>query len=221
MTAPSPAQAQLMLVEAARYTLLRRLAFAIRHQMVVHLQPIGMVTELLERRLRAPAPDLAQVHDSAAKIQTLHKAAVQDCLDVITWLAPEPGATMPVETAVQDAVVLLRSNFSFRAFSLRGEAAGAQQPIARAAGRMLLPAALLALTDPAEGPAEVVMTVTPGEDTVVVDIRLRRTEGEPPLAAELPYRPLGWAEVKALARSEDVELEHDETSARLAFPVAG
>ncbi len=40
-------------VEAARYALLRRLAFAMRHHMVVHLQPIGMSTELMERRLNA------------------------------------------------------------------------------------------------------------------------------------------------------------------------
>ncbi|HYF57518.1 MAG TPA: hypothetical protein VEA81_01025 [Burkholderiaceae bacterium] len=208
-----------MLVESARYALLRRVAFAIRHQMVVHLQPIGMVTELLERRLRAPTPDLAQVHDGAAKIHSLHKAAVQDCLDVITWLAPEPGATITAEAAVEDAVTLLRSNFSFRAFNLRGEAAGVQQPIARAAGRMLLPAALLALTDPAEGPADVVITARPGEDSVVMEIGIRRTEGEPPLSVELPYRPMAWPEVVAIARSEDVELEHDEANARLTFPV--
>ena len=219
MTAQSSAQASLMLVESARYALLRRLAFAIRHQMVVHLQPIGMVTELLERRLRSPSPDLAQVHESAAKIHTLHKAAVQDCLDVITWLAPEPGATLTVEAAVQDCVALLRSNFSFRGFALRGEAPGMAQPIARAAGRMLLPAALLALTDGTEGPAEVVVGARPGEDTVVFEATLQRTDGEPPMGSELNYRRLDWDEVRALCRAEEVELSHTDTSATLEFPI--
>lgn len=219
MTTPSTAQSSLMLVESARYALLRRLAFAIRHQMVVHLQPIGMVAELLERRLRGPAPDLVQVHDSAAKVHSLHKAAVQDCLDVITWLAPEAGATITAEAAVQDCVTLLRSNFSFRGFALRGEAEGLPQPIARAAGRMLLPAALLALTDGKEGPADVVLSARAGEDTVTIEASFQRTEGEPPLAADLPYRQLQWHEVEALARSEDVELAHTDTGATLTFPV--
>ncbi len=208
-----------MLVESARYALLRRLAFAIRHQMVVHLQPIGMVTELLERRLRAPAPDLAQLQESATKIHTLSKAAVHDCLDVITWLAPEAGATMPLQEAVQDCMALLRSNFSFRGFALRSEAESMDQPVGRAAGRMLLPAALLALTDPTEGPAELVIRARTGEDVVIVDITLGRTDGEPPVSPELHYRRLQWNEVEALARSEDVELAHTDTTATLTFPV--
>ncbi|NNU44225.1 hypothetical protein [Ramlibacter montanisoli] len=42
--------------EAARYALLRRLAPSFRHHLVVNLQPIGMIYEVMERRLRAPAP---------------------------------------------------------------------------------------------------------------------------------------------------------------------
>jgi len=219
MTALSSAQASLMLVESARYALLRRLAFAIRHQMVVHLQPIGMVTELLERRLRSPAPDLAQVHEGASKIHSLHKAAVQDCLDVITWLSPEPGATMGVEQAVQDCVTLLRSNFSFRGFSLRGEAPGMAQPIARAAARMLLPAALLAVSDPHEGPGEVTVRARADDDTATFEIHLQRTAGDPPIGVEPHYRRLSWEEVQALCRSEDVELSRTDTSATLVFPL--
>ena len=167
---PTPidtAQAGLLRVEAARYALLRRLAFSIRHQMVAHLQPIGMVTELLERRLRAPAPDLAQVHDSVAKINGLSKAAAQDCLDVITWMAPEPGVTVTAQDVLQDTVALLRGNFSFRGFTFRNEVQDAPQAIGRAAARMLVPAALLALTDPMEGPGEVVLQARPGEDTLL------------------------------------------------------
>jgi predicted nucleic acid-binding protein len=63
-------------VEAARYALLRRLAFAMRHHMVVHLQPIGMITEVLERRLGMPSPDLAEIHDNMDKINGLSRAAV-------------------------------------------------------------------------------------------------------------------------------------------------
>lgn len=213
------AQNSLMLVESARYALLRRLAFSIRHQMVAHLQPIGMVTELLERRLRAPTPDLVQVHDSVAKINGLSKAAAQDTLDVITWMAPEPGATAPLDAVVKDTVALLRGNFSFRGFTLRSEVQEQPQPVGRAAARMLLPAALLALTDAIEGPAEVVIESRLGEDVVDVELSVHRTEGEGAFENQLSYRAIQWHEVKALAGAEDVELAHAEDRATLTFPV--
>lgn len=208
-----------MLVESARYALLRRLAFAMRHEMVAHLQPIGMVTELLERRLRSPAPDLSQVQEGMAKINHLSKAAVQECLDVITWLAPEPGATITVDEAVQDCMTLLRGNFSFRGLLLTTEIGGMAQPVGRAGGRMLLPAALLALTDPKEVPATVTIEARADEDVVTVDLQWRRTGGDPPLSTDLHYRRLQWPEVQALARAEDVELSFTEDAAVLAFPI--
>ena len=59
--------------EAARYALLRRLAPSIRHNLVINLQPIGMIYEVLDRRLRGPQPDLAHVQASAA-VSTLRTA---------------------------------------------------------------------------------------------------------------------------------------------------
>lgn len=217
-TVASSAQDKLLRVEAARYALLRRLAFSIRHQMVAHLQPIGMVTELLERRLRSPTPDLHQAHDGVAKINGLSKAAAQDCLDVITWMAPEPGATMPIGQAVQECIALLRGNFSFRGLSLRADLAELPQPVGRAAARMLLPACLLALTDALEGPAEITIGARADDEMATVDFRVQRTEGEG-YENQLNYRALQWEDVQAMARSEDVELGHAESSARLDFPV--
>ncbi len=217
-TAASTAQDNLMRVEAARYALLRRLAFSIRHQMVAHLQPIGMVTELLERRLRAPAPDLHQAHDSVAKINGLAKVAAQDCLDVITWMAPEPGATVPIGQAVQDCIALLRGNFSFRGVSLRADLVDLPQPVGRSAARMLLPACLLALTDTLEGPAEITIGAQASDDVATVEFRVQRTEGEG-YEQQLNYRALQWPEVQAMARAEDVELSHTDDRATLTFSV--
>lgn len=208
-----------MLVESARYALLRRLAFSIRHQMVAHLQPIGMVTELLERRLRGPAPDLAQVHEGVGRINGLAKAAAQDCLDVITWMAPEPGATMAVDEAIKDCVGLLRGNFSFRGFTLRSQVEEQPQPVGRHAIRMLVPAVLLAMTDERQGPCEITIASRTGDDVVHLDLAVKSTPGEEGFETQLTYRALQWHEVEALARSEDVDLTHTEDTATLTFPV--
>src|SRR6187549_2292028 len=90
------------LAEAARYALLRRLAPSMRHHLVVNLQPIGMIYEVMDRRLRAPQPDLANVHDSAHKINGFARAALDSCLNVVTWLAPEEGATSQVDDGVRE-----------------------------------------------------------------------------------------------------------------------
>jgi hypothetical protein len=209
-----------MLVESARYALLRRLAHAMRHQMVVHLQPIGMVSEVLERRLLAAEPNMAQVHDSVAKIKNLSKAAAQDCLDVITWLSPPPGATMAVDVAVQECMALLRSNLSFRGFNLLSEVEAMPQTVARAAARMLLPACLFAMTDEEQGPADVTISARTGEDVVLVEVRMQRTQGDVGFGGELTYRPVQWHEVEAMARSEDVDLARVEGGGvLLSFPV--
>jgi hypothetical protein len=36
---------------------------------------------------------------------------------------------------------------------------------------------------------------------------------------ELPYRPMKWSEIEALARAEDVGLERSDAGAVLNFPV--
>jgi hypothetical protein len=206
------------LVEAARYALLRRLAYAMRHHMVVHLQPIGMITEVMERRLRMPAPDIGQVHESMDKINGFSRAAVQSCLDVVSWLAPEPGVAIGLDAGVQECVAMLRSNFSFRGFALKDEVGGASTPVARAGLRNVLPACLLALTDRAAAPADVVISAPQDGQAAVLAVTLRPTAGPAGFPGDAPYRLLEWSEVQALAAAEGIALAHDALSVRLTFP---
>ena len=61
--------------EAARYALTRRLLPVLRHHMVVHLQPIGMIYEVLERKLSVDTPDLSAVREGLGKINHLARSA--------------------------------------------------------------------------------------------------------------------------------------------------
>src|SRR3954466_3042218 len=100
--APAPALTTPRLAEAARYALLRPLAPSMRHHLVVNLQPIGMIYEVMDRRLRAPTPDLAHVQDSASKINGFSRAALASCLDVVSWLAPDDTVPIAVDEAVRE-----------------------------------------------------------------------------------------------------------------------
>lgn len=217
---PPLSQATSRDVEATRYAVLRRLALAMRHQMVVHLQPIGMITEVMERRLKAPAPDLAQVHESMGKIHGFSRAAVDACLDVITWLAPDGERQVALEAAVEECTLLLRSNFSFLGFALRHETAPGLPQVSRAAMRNVLPACLLALADDTTAPADVVVSASAAAGHAVVDIRVTPTQGAVGFTGEPPYRALRWAEVEALARAEGMEASRDGDLIRLLIPAA-
>src|SRR5687768_8210279 len=135
MLAPEPARLEAAQpspdAEAARYALLRRLAPSMRHHLVVNLQPIGMIYEVMERRLRTAQPDLAHVHDSAGKINTFARAALASCIDVVGWLSPDEAIGTPVEEAARECAALLATSFSFRGYALRNEVAAVQGQVRR------------------------------------------------------------------------------------------
>ena len=54
---------------------------------------------------------------------------------------------------------------------------------------------------------------------MVVELEVRRGEGEGGFENQLSYRAIQWHEVKALAGAEDVELAYTEDRATLTFPV--
>lgn len=207
-------------VEAARYALLRRLAFAMRHHMVVHLQPIGMITEVMERRLQSASPDLAQVHESMTRVNGFSRAAVQSCLDVVSWLAPLDGTVIPLSAGVQECLSLLRSGLSFRGFTLKEELGGLDVAVARVGLRNVLPACLLALTDRASSPADVVLSAQAAAGHAILSIALQPGDGPAGFSGDTPYRLLAWDEVQALAAAEGIALERSGETLRLTIPAS-
>ena len=204
-------------VEGARYALLRRLAPPRRHHLVVNLQPIGMIYEVMERRLQSPAPDLAQIKDSAAKINGFTRAAVRSCLDVMTWLSPEEGATSTVAEGVGECLGLLNGNFNFRGFTIANEVGALDAAVSRSAIRCLLTAAMLAATDGRAHPADLVLRAEASAGRAVVSIMLKPAEDREGFPNEDTYRPLTWGDVQALARAESVELSHTDKLVSLSF----
>jgi len=207
--------------EAARYALLRRLAPSIRHHLVVNLQPIGMIYEVMDRRLRAPQPDLAQLHDSAHKINGFARAALGSCLDVVTWLAPEEGAAVAFEAGVAECLGLLATSLGFRGYALRDETGKQPRTVRRAAIRNVLTAALLHLTDELPPPGELVLEARAGATGMELLLTLQPVTGDPVIHGERGYRALEWTDLEALAAAESTILVRpDARSISLLFPWA-
>ncbi len=205
--------------EAARYALLRRLAPSMRHHLVVNLQPIGMIYEVMDRRLRAAQPDLAEVHDSAHKINGFARAALASCLDVVTWLAPEEAALITAPDGVRECLSLVATSLTFRGYALRNEVPAVSGQVRRSALRNVLTAALLHTTDENPAPADLVLTIHADAGALVLAITLRPTDGDQGFSPEPPYRALRWSDVEALAAAESVTLSREgRQKIRLSIP---
>ena len=208
-------------VEAARYALLRRLAPSMRHHLVVNLQPIGMIYEVMERRLRGAAPDLHEVQESAQKINGFARAAINSCLDVVTWLAPEDNARVAPLEGVRECLSLLATSLTFRGYTIRDEVTEAAGLVSRPAMRTVLTAALLQITDENKAPASVVLTSSADANAFVIEFALRPGEGETGFAPKASYRALAWSDLQALAQAEGVQCTREgRQQLRIAIPLA-
>lgn len=207
--------------EAARYALLRRLAPSMRHHLVVNLQPIGMIYEVMDRRLRAPQPDLGDVHESAHKINGFARAALNSCLDVVTWLAPEEQVLTTASDGVRECLGLLATSLTFRGYAVRNEVPPVPGEVRRSAVRSVLTAAMIHTTDENPPPADIVLNAQSTPAALVLMLTLRPTQGDQGFSTEAGYRRLQWRDVEALAESESVELKREgRQRLQLAIPWA-
>jgi hypothetical protein len=199
------------LAEAARYALMRRLLPAIRHNLAGSLQPVGMMSAMLERRIGSAMPDMAQLAKNSQALTTLSREAAATSLNLMTWLAPRDNEPVAVDSAVDESLGLMGTELSFRGFALDNQAAGSPAKLPKGMLRSVFTASLIALTDSVEQPASVVVTVE-GE---APDIRLRialQLAGPSETASSgnrLPvYRSLKWDDVQAIADAEGVVVDH-------------
>ena len=132
--------------EAAKYSVLRRLAPALKHDMVVNLQAVAMMAEVLNARLERGFSNPAEFQRSVSKINRLAREAVLTCLDVAAWIEPGEEAGIRLHEGVQECVALLAGNFNFRGFSINDEVPDVEFEVSREAVRNLLSAALITLT---------------------------------------------------------------------------
>ena len=189
-----------------------------RHNLVVNLQPIGMVYEVMDRRLRVPEPDFAEVHESAHKINGLARAALNSCLDVVTWLAPEEEVLTTAGEGVRECIGLIATSLAFRGYALRNEVPAIPGEVRRSAVRNVLTGALIQMTDENQPPADIVLSAEPTPAALGLTLTLQPTQGDQGFSTEAGYRRLEWCDVQALAAAESVELKR-EGSQRLQLVI--
>ena len=208
------------LAEAARYALMRRLLPAIRHNLAGTLQPIGMMSAMLERRLKAAAPDMEQLAKNSQSLTALSREAAATSLNLMTWLAPKDNELIAVNSAVEESLGLMATELSFRGFLLDNQAKEAGARLPKGMLRSVFTASLITLTDTFDQAARVVISVE-GETG---DTRLRITvaaielnEGLNGVNRMPTYREIEWADVQALADAEGVQIEHTANFVQIRY----
>jgi hypothetical protein len=184
------------LAEAARYALMRRLLPAIRHNLAGTLQPIGMMSAMLERRLKGAAPDMAQLAKNTQALSTLSREAAATSLNLMTWLAPKDNELIAVNGAIEESLDLMATELSFRGFSLDNQSTEAVAKLPKGMLRSVFTASLIALTDAFDSRLRITLAAAAPNELLAGSNRMPT------------YRALQWADVQALADAEGVQIEY-------------
>ncbi len=208
------------LADAARYALLRRLAPAIRHNMAGSLQPIGMISALLERRLQGAAPDLEKLGKNARDLTELSREASGTCMNLMTWLAPREREAVALHAGLAETLQLQTTELSFRGFTVVNETAAVDMLVYQTTLRSVVMACLMVLTDTANGPADVIFAAQPLRGETLLSINRVATQGAALPAGLHVYRQLSWGDVQALADAEQIVVSHTDDRVELRLPEA-
>jgi hypothetical protein len=221
-TQPSTGRRPRTNAEAARYGVLRRIAPALKHDMVVNLQAVAMMAEVLNARLERGTPSPAEFEASVSKMNRLAREGVAACLKVAAWISPAEDETIRLHDGVNDCVALLRSSFNFRGYGLASEVPESEFEVSRVALRHLVAASLLSLADAATGPSDLSISaeISPGFAVLTIRCAVRPEDGlgVDAIATEPGYRTLDWGDVQALALAEGIELFRTQDQIAMRIP---
>lgn len=207
-------------VEAARYAVLRRLSPSLRHHMVRHLQPIGLIYGVMDHKLARGAPDLQALRVNAEKINEFAKAALAQCIDIGTWLAPESTSLTSMESGAMECVGLLATTLHFRGFRLANHIEDLPCQVRLGALRMVLIAVLLEVTDALDESATLTLSASSTDkETVTLQLQVAPREDGAVEAYDDGYRKLAWSDVQALAAAEEVGLSRQDAMVTMRFPI--
>lgn len=209
--------------ESARYALLRRLAVGIRHDMAGGFQPVNMMATILEKRLLMANPDFSTLVKSSTELRSLVISATYTSLELIGWLTIEPKARVALGKGIADVLHLVSTELSFRGFKLVNQTLGEAAEVRLDSLRGVFVATLLAVTDSALLPANVLIsTARAGQDFLLtislsdVDASTAVTEPRDEFQIGLAaYRKINWDDVQAIADADGMSVKREANSATL------
>jgi hypothetical protein len=104
--------------ESLRFEIIKRLAPAFRHKALGTMQPIGLLSQLLSKKIQADQKDSEYLLNSLNEIKESVKAMAKTIDNIFSWLNPAEETYLPLNVIVQECLDLLKmeihqSNVSF------------------------------------------------------------------------------------------------------------
>lgn len=206
-------------LESARYVLLRRLAPTLRHDIASALQPISILSMLIEKKLQKSPLELPTLARNAAQLSLSARDAASTCMKLMSWLEPSPGDLVTVANGVEDAAKSLQTEFSLRGFCIVTQTEHIERKIPRSITCCVLTAALIAFTDALSTAGEISIAADIVDNNLLLRIYVSALHALP-TQSDLPtYRKLEWDEALVLAQAELVQLTYDERSFQVKWSV--
>lgn len=206
--------------EAACYAVLRRVGPALRHDLIVNLQAVVMMSEVMGARLDKGLLAHADLQDQVSRIQRATREAIANALKVAAWLDPQEDDRIGLREGLQDCLDLVRGGFEFRGVHLRTQWFGQDMDVSRNMLRHLIPAAMIRVADQGGGPGALLVNTRVNADRALLDLRFSRSpEAEAdPDDEDINYRRLEAGDLQVLARLSDVVLREDGGRIEMALP---
>lgn len=183
------------------------------------LQPLGMMSAILERHLLEPDPDLAALARQSSQLSQFVREASSNCMGLMTWLAPKTSDLVTVVAGIKEAAGLVMNELLFKGFTVVNPTSDVQCSVPRSLTSNVFMAALMALTDTARAPANVVLAAQRVDRELVLTISIQPLQGELLPGGHVSYRNIEWEDVQALAEVESVRIVHTADCVELHCPV--
>jgi hypothetical protein len=214
----SPAPPDRM-AESARYAVLSRLAPMLRHDVAGALQPLGMMTALLQKRLQASAPDMVAIAKNGESIHVLGKEAAATCLGVMGWLAPKGEEGVSAQAGAQELLTLMETELFLHGLVGLNDIPAEETRFSRLFFRGAFAAALLALCDHSAGAGSVHVGLLELHGAAGLCLRFAPEALTPAAQPVQRQRRIGWDDVQALAAAAEVAFAQGENWVALQLPV--
>jgi hypothetical protein len=207
------------MAESARYAVLTRLAPMLRHDVAGALQPLGMLTALLQKRLQAAAPDMVAIAKNGESIHVLGKEAAATCLAVMGWLAPKAEEGVSAQAGAQELLTLMETELFLHGLVGVNDIPADEARFSRLFFRGAFAAALLALCDHSAGAGSVQVGMQDLHGAAGLCLRFAPDALTPPAQPVQRQRRIGWEDVQALAAAAGVAFAQGENWVALQLPV--
>ena len=174
-----------------------------------------MIAALMERRLQFAAPDLAILREECASLRSSSETILSSIIDLMTWVEPKAASSVKFQAGLRECLGLLSTQLRFRGFVIVNEVPEIDVELSSRALRSVLCATLIALSDPSEAPAKLLIRAQVMPERVALSIERRPAKGDARKVYSTGFRPLKWRDVQILAIADSVQLTHGSEGAHL------